>query len=187
MKEKRIILVALVLVVSLSAHGQTKSRSEPSLPAPAASLSIEARKVLRTGDAKPVAQTTFVLLDEDLNTILRPFIQIGFNKPLTAELLGPELELLKTFGDSEKGFGKYSPVQLRAMREQLIAAVATHTVASATTDVTGKATFQGLTPGIRFLYGYFPLGRTATSWHLRLELKSGTNSPVVLSNDNMIP
>ncbi len=50
----------------------------------------------------------------------------------------------------------------------------------------GKATFEGLAPGKRFLYGEFKAGSNRLSWHMAVDIKAGANSKLILSNDNSL-
>jgi hypothetical protein len=88
MRAKISALVVLLVVSIVFADGQTRQRRTPPAkpkpipsptatvtptptPTPEASLSIEAGVIFKSGDVKPVARTTFYLLDEDFKTILQ--------------------------------------------------------------------------------------------------------------------
>jgi hypothetical protein len=150
------ILLLVLLLFALGAQAQTKSRTKTIRPTLATTLSIEAAVIYESGDVKPVARTQFILLDEDLNTILKPFPR--FWKQTDSLLLflsSLELEELELslYGDTRPG-----TTEVRAEIEQVQKAIAALTVATVTTDFGGKATFEGLAPGRRFIYGRFKAG-----------------------------
>jgi hypothetical protein len=142
-------------------------------------LSIEAGLIYESGDVKPVARTTFYLLDEDLRIILKPFHE---DVPRVGRLGSRMDELLSLSGDTgieesyrEKAKTKYS---------QIKSALESHIIATATTDFGGKARFLDLEPGTRFVYGEFHVGRERVAWSVRVELEAGKDTPVTLDNNN---
>jgi hypothetical protein len=147
----------------------TPSATPSPSPTPATgALSIEAGLVFESGDVKPVARTQFYLLDEDLRVILKPFGE-------TPGTLGSQLDFLSAFSDSENAKANYA---------KLKAAIEPHIVATATTGFDGKAKLADLSPGTRFVYGETQVGRTRVAWNLRVEIKPGTDTAVILDNSN---
>src|SRR5437763_424599 len=101
------------------------------------SHSIEAGLVYESGNVRPVARTTFYVLDQDLDVILQTIgVDLGHEKGRDDSLtLGLELA-----------------IQRYRQQAKIDAAIAPHVLASATTDFTGKAKFESLTAGRRFVY-----------------------------------
>jgi hypothetical protein len=181
-----ISLIALALMLTTVATGQKRKqthRAKPSptpspspTPTPLSTLSIEVGLIYDNGDVKPVARTTFFLLDEDLRIILKPFDE-------TPGTLGSEMDsLLSTSASSmveksyqEKAKAKYSKIK---------SAVESHIIATVTTDFTGKGKLESLTPGTRFVYGEFRVGQERVAWNLKVELKAGANTALTLDNNN---
>src|SRR5437660_3333 len=90
---QKLILILVVLLVALGTQGQTKSRTKT---VPTATLPIEAAVIYQSGDVKPVARTQFVFLNEDLNTILKPFPRFwGQTDSLLLFLSKLDLEILE--------------------------------------------------------------------------------------------
>lgn len=194
------ILILVILLVAFGAQAQRKSSTKTTRPPKAtqptlASLSIEAAVIYESGDVKPVARTKFLILDEDLNTILKPFPRLGNNwekaEPVTAFWLGIELEGMRAYAiDYYRAGEPHSMTEARAAEvkaevEEIQKTIAAHTVAFVTTDFNGKATFEGLALGKRFIYGRFKAGSNQLSWHMPIEVKS-TNATLTLSNDNSL-
>lgn len=182
MINKTIIVAVLVSLATLTIQAQTKSRTKTIRPtpnsvkvAPTGTLSIEAALIYRSGDVKPVARATFLLLDEDLNTILKPYPVAIPRSLLSIWMLTTHLKELEAYADSEA---------VKAEAGQILRAIEAHVIASTTTDFGGKAKFEGLTPGKRFLFGEFKAGNNQATWYKPVEVKSGTNETLILSNDN---
>jgi hypothetical protein len=152
----------------------TKSTGNATPIAPAVALptsgklSIEAGLIFNSGDVKPVARTTFYLLDQDLGEILKPLGE-------TPGTLRSGLDFLNTLSDSPKAKAQY---------ERLKTTVQQHIVATATTGFDGKAQFSDVRAGLWFLYGAFHVGENDVAWHLKVEIKPGAETAVVLDNYN---
>jgi hypothetical protein len=173
--------VAIILAVACAGivNGQRRTGRAPkpqpsAAPSPtpaAASLSIEAGLIYNSGDTKPVARTQFFLLDEDLRAILKPFGE-------TPGTLGSKMDFLYAFSDSTKSKAEYDRIK---------AAVESHVIATATTDFNGKAKLTDLVPGTRFVYGEFHVGSNRVAWNLKVELKAGAETSIILDNSNRSP
>jgi hypothetical protein len=159
-----------------------KATANSSLKPEPASLSIEAGLVYTNGDVKPVARTTLYLLDEDLMTVLKPFEWIP-GKPLTPGLLNSQLDLYFSVFNSPS-VDEVHRSKAKAKFHQIKEAISAHTVATVTTDFSGKAKFESLTPGTGFVYGEFQVGRERVAWNEKVELKAGTETRLVLDNNN---
>jgi hypothetical protein len=180
-----ISLIAFALTFSIVATGQrrrqptAKPKAAPSpspTPIPLSTLSIEAGLVYNNGDVKPVARTKFYLLDEDLAITLKPFDE-------TPGTVGSELDLERTISTSES-IDEEHRAKAKAKYDQIIAAIAAHTVATVTTDFSGKAKFESLTPGTKFLYGEFHIGKQRIAWNAQVDLKPGADTALTLDNNN---
>src|SRR5262245_60248789 len=131
---KIVLILAVLSCAALYVPGdaalQTGHR-KPSKPAPAkpaptpslptttttGSLSIEAGLIFESGDVKPVARTTFYLMDADLREVLMPFGE-------TPGSLRSKLDFLRAFSDSPNAKAEY---------EKLKATVDQHVVTTVTT------------------------------------------------------
>jgi len=172
-------VIILALACAMVVSGQRRSARTPSpkpqptpSPTPAvASVSIEAGLIYNSGDTKPVARTTFFLLDEDLRILLKPFGE-------TPGTLGSEMDLLYAFREYPKSKASY---------DQIKAAVESHIIASVTTDFNGKAKLTDLVPGPRFLYGEFHVGENRIAWNVKVEIKAGAETSIILDNSNRSP
>lgn len=158
-------------------HAKPKATPSPSpTPTPLSTLSIEVGLIYNNGDVKPVARTTFFLLDEDLRIILKPFDE-------TPGTLGTELRFLLFLSDSSM-IEKPEQEKAKAKYSQIKSAIESHIIATATTDFSGKAKFESLTPGTRFVYGEFHVGREHVSWNVTVTLNAGTDTALTLDNNN---
>lgn len=165
-----VLALALALVVNGQGRRATKARPPREQPSPTgtptpapSSLSIDVGMIYTNGDVKPVARTTFYVLDEDMRLILQSVP--GLIDVEKGGMVGPLLQLLSDL-DSEKSRAEY---------DAIVSAIKSHTVAVATTDFGGKAKFSSLTPGVRFLYGEFNAGRNYAVWNMKIELEAGAN------------
>ena len=171
-------VIILAFGCAMIAEGQRRraprSRATPSAtptpsPTPATgALSIEAGLIYNSGDTKPVARTTFFLLDEDLRIILKPFGE-------TPGTLGSQMDFLYTFREYPKSKASY---------DQIKAAVESHIIATVTTDFNGRAKLTDLVPGTRFMYGEFRVSEDRIAWNVKVEIKSGAETSIILDNSN---
>jgi hypothetical protein len=155
----------------------------PSIQKPEpASLSIEAGLVFQSSDFKPVARTAFMLLDDDLATIL---IGAGIKLPkgMSDSGRGTEWEFVHSYG--------FAP-ELTALPEwdeflkNAQAAIAPHIVKTATTDFDGKAEFDSLPQKTLYLVGTYKTPLSFAVWNLKIEkLNPGKNS-IVLDQKNAV-
>ncbi len=187
-----VIILALVCLAVVSGQKRRSTRGRSPQPKPTAtptpaptptigSLSVEAGLIYESGDVKPVARTTFILLDEDLRIILKPFGE-------TPGTLGSMMDLLRHISEgSSTTIDKEHQEKARAEYSQIKSAVESHIVATATTDFSGKAKFESLAPGIRFVYGEFRVGDERVAWNVKVELAAGKDAALILDNSNRSP
>jgi hypothetical protein len=147
---------------------QAPANPSPQTPTRLSTLSIEAGLIYSNDDVKPVARTTFYLLDEDLLVILKS-IGIGGvgGSPI---VLGSALDFKRAFDKSAYG--------------KIKAAIEPHIVATIITGFDGKAKFEALEPGTRFVYGEFRSGQSLVVWNARVVLRAGVNETLTLDNSN---
>lgn len=129
-------------------------------------LVIEAGIIYKMGGNLPVGRTDFVLLDESLETILNGVVPPGRTGVL-----------------SEYGLALKFPSQYQGVAKRAQAAISSHTVASTSTDFSGKAQFSGLKPGNYFLSGFASTRKGFAVWNVPVEVKPGKNS-VFLDQNN---
>jgi hypothetical protein len=137
---------------------------------PSAALSFDTGLVFRSGDVKPLARSTFYLLDDDLENVLR---NAGF-LPETG------LSLLNSLGMAYYGreLEKY-----RASYEKAMEAMKPHIVTTVTTDFNGKGHFAAVPSGNYYLIGIGQLYKQVVVWNLKVNLNPGENS-VTLDQNN---
>jgi hypothetical protein len=176
----KVITAAIILALAfvMVATGQRRAKrpvtpkAQPSAtptPTPLSTLSIEVGLVYKNGDVKPVARTRFYLLDEDLRVIFKTLgVDIGGSGPV---FLGSKIAF-------ERAINK------NATNEKTNAAIAPHIIDSVVTDFSGRAKFEALTPGIRFVYGEYQVGRENIAWNTRIEVRAGADAELVLDNSN---
>jgi hypothetical protein len=133
-------------------------------------LSFETGLVFKSGDVKPLARSTFYLLDDNLENILR---NAGFQPE-------SDLSLLNSLGMAYYGreLEKYRTTYDKAME-----AMKPHIVATVTTDFNGKAQFSAVPEGTYYLMGIGQLYKQVVLWNLKVDLNSGQNS-VTLDQNN---
>lgn len=173
----KVSFILVLLVLPALASSQTPRRPRPTpkptptqaLQQPAlATLSIEAGLVFDNGDVKPVARTKFYLLDEDLALILSSIgVTLGGGTPITR---GSHIQFERAFNEG--------------INQKMVAAIAPHILSEVTTDFSGKAKFESVPPGVRFVYGEYSVERSLVLWNTRVELKPGTKVTLTLDNSN---
>jgi hypothetical protein len=187
------VIASSILTVSFCStlSAQTRRRPSPRAEKPAeakrveqSSLSIEAGLIYKSGDVKPVARTTFYLLDKGLGEILseaglKASDSTRLNLPPDMASNSPEnlcfmwkLAASSTYDEKSKSFMQRAE---EAMKPHLIQTVMT--------DFSGKAQFAPVTPGTYFVVGHYKPDRDSAAWSVKVELKSGQNS-VTLDNNN---
>lgn len=156
-------------------------------------LAFETGFVFASGDVKPIARTTFYLLDEDLVKILKEAgLQIPQSFPRKS--VNAEWDLLNIFSmslnSSHESFAEFHAAA---------AALKPHIVQSVKTNFDGKALFKPVAAGTYYLMGLVrrsyndphvgqqqnPWGNTMgrIDWNVKVELKPGYNV-VTLDQDN---
>jgi hypothetical protein len=146
-------------------------------------LSFDARIVPKSRDAKPIADGSFYLLNDDLNNIL----QTSGIKP------EKRLSLLNTFlmanYGASLGIERSAKVFARAMES-----VKPHIIATSTSDNNGRGQFSALDPGTYYLVNvsvvYLNTGtltdRKAILWNVKVQIQPGQNS-MTLDEKNAVP
>lgn len=140
---------------------------------PSAALSIEAALIYQSGDVKPVARTTFYLLDKSAAEVLR---DAGLRSPVSLAAITKDagLECLIAFAKSSLSAPNHEAFFSAAQK-----AIQPHIVKTATTDLTGKAAIQGLPAKPVYLLGVARTARGWAVWDLRIDLKAGANSAAI--------
>jgi hypothetical protein len=116
----------------------------------------------------PVAEESFVLLNQDLSRVLS---EAGFREV-------PGKSLSRTFA----GCTNPDSNCLKGIQ-----GLATHLVARAQSDADGKVRFDGVAPGVYYVMAIaVDYGPKAFIWSTRVELKAGENA-LVLTPQNSIP
>jgi len=150
---------------------QPKATPAPTpTPTPLATLSIEAGLVYKNGDSKPVARAVFYLLDQDPSLIL----ESGTACSKSPICFGSTVENIRVREEST--------ILTGSAYTSLEAKLAPHVVATVTTDFSGKAKFESLAPGTRFIYGEFRITSQTVAWDVEVELVSGKNTILILDN-----
>ena len=158
---------------------KTRSKSVKPTPTPPEShISIEAGLVYQSGDVKPVARTTFYLLDMDFGQAL---FEAGLKSPADARpttTRTDQEQLVNSFGMISLGLADLSANYsfLKAGEKCL----ASHLVKDVTTDFAGKASFEPVKPGIYYLVGLVKTRKAFAIWNLKVDAKPG---PVTLVLD----
>lgn len=156
-----------------------ESKPQPQSIVPQSSnLSMEAGLVFRSGDIKPVARTTFYLLDKHPGTILK---EAGV-KPADKgqmDLEDPE-KLMFSLGLAIRyaELPSEQPFLATAME-----ALKPHIIQTVTTDFGGKAQFSSLAAGNYYLMGVAHTPKGMAVWNLKVQLNPGQNS-VTLDQNN---
>lgn len=135
-------------------------------------LSIEAALIYQSGDVKPVARTTFYLLDESpLDALekanVRP-VQGGAPVRLVFSLARLKSSICDDCARFAADVGK---------------ALSPHVVKQVSTGFDGKAVFDSVKPGTYHLFGVWSAGRNDVLWILKVDVKAGTNT-VKLDQNN---
>lgn len=143
-------------------------------------LSFETGLVFKSGDVKPVARTTFYLLDDNLAKILR---DAGLQAPrsYSSDVTSDEA-LVDAYASSIKysilpEFKDFFPAATTALKP--------HITQTVTTDFGGKATFEPVAAGTYYLMGVSETPKGYVVWNLKVELKAGKNS-VTLDQNNAV-
>lgn len=188
-------------ITKMAAPPEKEAKLQQPETAKTAMLPIEVALIFNSGDVKPAARTDFVLLDEDLNVILKPFPSLGTvsnnwekGPPITAYSFDREIRHMEGEVRAISELTRYGlrhisgerAAEVMAEVQEIRKSVAAHVIASVITDLTGKATFEGLPAGRSFLFGTYETGNNRMSWYMPVDLKPGMNPKLTLSNDNSI-
>jgi hypothetical protein len=165
-------------------------------------LSIEAGVVFQSRDVKPLARTGFVLIDADLEVILKaanltPIAllqtdwaelnrRLGIRTPVPPALtqkpppssLVVSLKLAMSFAGNER-----CP-DCKPFLDRAVAGMTPHIVGRVNTDFAGKATFDPIPEGTYFVVGVADLPRYQTLiWNVQVQLKPGSSVLLLDANN----
>jgi len=178
--------------VILRSDGTWEYTNDPPPPSPSTSnapaatrqnstLSLQAGLVFRSGDVKPIARTTFYLLDDDLAKILR---EAGVQPPARSSSSGDDPDRQLVFS-----FGLLSRYATSAEEQQFsraaMDALRPHILQTVTTDFNGSVTFAPVAAGTYYVMGLAQTPRGFAIWNLRVELQGGQSS-VTLDQNNAV-
>jgi hypothetical protein len=171
-------MTTLLIALVVWATGVDQAKPQAKRPAPAL-LSIEAGVLTPSGDIKRVARTRFLLLDADFSPKLAELMK--GSKPGYFALKYQTFDVFRQMAAAGAGTDLIGE-DMKRMVEEGDAFLKEHTVATATTDFDGKATFT-VRPGRYFLLGLFRVMKSTIVWNLPVTLKSGPNG-AILDQDN---
>lgn len=147
------------------------------------SLRIETGVVMQSGDVVPLARTAFLLMDNDLATVL----QRGGFRP------SPNVSGMASFGYGLASGNILSTFVLSWRYETLgadkqtfpnaITLIRPHVRANTDTDFKGKAEIRGVAPGIYYVTGWYWLNGRGIVWSLKTQLKPGVNTVIIDQNN----
>jgi steroid delta-isomerase-like uncharacterized protein len=131
------------------------------------SLEIEAGLMFQSGDIKPVAPTTFYLLDGNLTKVLRT---AGY-KPADGKTDDRSL-----LGEFHLAFAFPAFYTEGDKRAALIAAITPHVIKKAETDFKGKAVFKSVPSGTYYIVGVGHVANSTAIWNLKVIVSGGISS-----------
>jgi hypothetical protein len=135
-------------------------------------VSLEAGLVFQSGDIKPVARTTFYLLDESAVKLMR---QAGVKSSGGEK---SDVSIAGAYGISSK----YSNNPNASRANELIKK---HSIQSVTTDFGGKAKFNPVPQGKYYLFGISSTPKGFAIWDMKVDLNSAETS-VTLDQNNAV-
>ena len=142
-------------------------------------LSIEAGLVFRSGDIKPVARTTFYLLDAHPGNILK---EAGVKPSDTGS--GMDLEDPDKLAFSLGLAMRYAELPSeRPFVSAAMEALKPHIIQTVTTDFGGKAQFSSVPAGSYYLFGVAQTPQGMALWNMKVDLNAGQNA-VTLDQNN---
>ena len=140
-------------------------------------LSFDTGLVFKSGDVKPMARTTFYLLDDSVENIMKAAdVTNGADMSLFS---GSSLHQTLSLSYYGKNLEKYSVVYAKTME-----AIKPHIIATVTTDFSGKGQFEAVPAGTYYLFGIGQIFKEVAVWDLKADLKSGQNS-LTLDQNNL--
>lgn len=178
---KLISLVVVVLsTVLASSMVKVDAQIKPEKRVPgvqSSTLALEAKLRLEAEDVRPVARTTFYLLDDSLPKILR---DAGVKLP--RNISPSDASYVREFGQNSEYTGSREGIQFI---DNAMTALKPHIIQSIKTDSSGKAKFSPVPVGTYYVMGtaHLPMVCCFAVWNLKVELKSARSS-VILSRDN---
>lgn len=138
-------------------------------------LTFQTGIVFNSGEIKPVARTTFYLLDNSFATIV---MNAGYSYPSSEKVPdknGVYLSILLGYGDNTRTSSDTLNFALSAIKP--------HVIQTVTTDFDGKATFEKLPPGKYWLMGVSGIKKYKFIWDLEIDLLSGGNTLILDQNN----
>lgn len=144
------------------------AREDLSSPKLESTLSFDTGIVFRSGDTKPVARTTFYLLDNSLVETLTGY------KNEKGEIVTNPRNIYIDYSSSSESRNIFDFLTERYNR--IWEVLKPHVVQTITTDFGGKATFKQIPPGNYYLIGYTKMGENLMVWDVKMDLSPGNNS-----------
>ncbi len=141
-------------------------------PQKLSTLSLEAGLVFKSGDIRPVARTTFHLLDESLSKILR---DAGVQPRTGGD--NSDHGIIFSYGLAAK-YGPEANVPSGVQE-----AINKHVVQSITSDFGGKAKFNPVPQGTYYVFALASTPKGFVIWNVRVELTSA-EATVTLDQNN---
>ncbi|MEI6826717.1 MAG: hypothetical protein WCK54_14070 [Desulfuromonadales bacterium] len=145
-------------------------------------LKLETGVVFRSGDVKPISRTIFYLLDSSLAQILLDAGYQGYKK----YVIKNELDLYEAYLFDHKIKNYFTDSMWKSDKERYDKTwllIKPHIVQSVTTDFSGNATFNKMSPGKYYLLGCSHISKNSFIWATEINLIPGDNS-LTLDQDN---
>lgn len=153
-------------------------------------LIIDAGVVYASGDVKPVARTSFYILNESLGDILK-----SANLNVTANTVSQEHDTLVNigfFGTVHVMIDKLTSIndtsspaiqKAKSFYSQAITAIEPHIVQRGITDFSGKLRFDSLPSGVYYVMGVYKTPKGSAIWNLRVVLND-QETKIILDQNN---
>jgi hypothetical protein len=142
------------------------------------SILLEAGLVFKSGDVRPVARTTFYLLDDNPGKIMS---LAGLSSDSTG-LQDPYDGLAFKYGLSV-AYADLALPEYANFRQEAAAALKPNIVQTVITDFTGKARITGLAAGTYYLLGVYKTPKGIALWNFKVRVTPGQTA-VTLDQNN---
>ncbi len=126
-------------------------------------VSVEAGLVFKSNDIKPIARTTFYLLDESAVKLMSD-AGVQPMKDAGAERRNSDANIAFSYGISNRGNDAIAKVADDAIKK--------HTIQSVTTDFSGKAKFNAVPYGTYYLFGIGTTPKAFAVWNVKVDVTS---------------